>query len=449
MRGGYQRLRPGLQLQGEPQLKDDRERNELRLQLSFRHPQPGAYQGGQLAFELPVPELTDTLALPSEDRRRQALLNALAGRAEHVSELRLPQPMSQTLPPPTQLGHKAFAVQARWEQVEPTLLRYSVRLDRRADEILPADMDSYREAVSQARRQLGLQMRMPLFDVKRLPAEFARVAELSAALGRPGFLNAPDGLHAFGAQLARLQIVHDLALEQLGRDGPLAAAALAQRGASNNMLARYELALTDAEAAEKADAQLALAAEVRGVALVALGRVAEAQTAFEQARDRQQASSGQVADVGAWLPISHYLQGRYAEAEAQLRQVLPDLQGRAREQRLLWLFLAAERQGGRGKAVLDEFPPDSSAQKDEELAWTLQLRRFLGGEQDAAALLAQARKSKAMERMLLCEAQYFVGALAAARGAPAAQVQAAFQQAAATQATPTREYILAQLALRR
>ena len=52
------------------------------------------------------------------------------------------------------------------------------RVERRADEVLPADMDGYRERVGRARQMLNVQrMRMNLLDLKALESSFAGVSQ--------------------------------------------------------------------------------------------------------------------------------------------------------------------------------------------------------------------------------------------------------------------------------
>ena len=106
--------------------------------------------------------------------------------------------------------------------------------------------------------------------------------------------------------------------------------------------AEAELAAQDA-----ADAEAAAALEARGVALVGLARPAEALAAFSS-----QAQLGSSNAPGAWLGTTHYMLGDYAQAEVALRDNAANVSGEARHFTLLWLYLAAERQGGRGQAAI-------------------------------------------------------------------------------------------------
>ncbi|MFX8274271.1 hypothetical protein ABTL44_19820, partial [Acinetobacter baumannii] len=71
---------------------------------------------------------------------------------------------------------------------------------------------------------------------------------------------------------------------------------------------------------------------------------------------------------------------------------------------LLWLYLAAERQGGRGKAAIADELASADTSK-----WAGALLCYLGGSLDRDALLKLAKEKPDTERLRLAEAYFFIG----------------------------------------
>jgi lipoprotein NlpI/transglutaminase-like putative cysteine protease len=438
--GQYVKAVPGLVSVGTPELLDDRAANEIELRLSFEHPAPGQYQRGMLELELPAIELADAMALPPEARRRQPFM--LDG-ARHM-ELRVavtgPRPFSAQPPAPQQVSDKHFSFQARVENQGGSLVALS-RYERRADEVLPADLDTYRERIGRARQLSGSRARLALIDFrdKGLDSQFTaidrRLARFSA--GRPDallqILQANEVTRLAGSQL----------LAQLDPASRLAARVLAERAQAANLLGDFAAGLVDAEAALQAQPpaeEAAAALEAKGVALVGLARPAEALAAFQRQGELDSSNP-----PGAWLGTAHFMLGDYALAEAALRDSAASASGEARHFTLLWLYLAAERQGGRGKAAIADEVANVDTGRDE---WGGQLLRYLGGALDRDALLKAAKAKPEQERLRLAEAYFFIGQQLAAQG-KRGEALPWFERTVATQAVPYREFTLAQWELKR
>jgi len=434
--GAYVRVLPGLVSTGQPEVVDDRDSNEWVLKLHFEHPSIGRYQRGWLDLEFPAAELVDALPLPPEARRR--LPFQLDGA--RVSELRLSvvgvRPFSTQPPPPQQLTDRHFAFTSRVEVAGATA-QFISRVERRADEVLPADMDSYREHVGRTRQMLGGQrLRLNLVDRKALEAPFGEIAERMARF-RNGAQ--PDALWELmiGNEINRL--IDAELLSQVAPASRLAVWARVERAQSHNQLGDFTAALADAEAAlaVRAEGEEGSAAlEAKGVALVGLGRPAEALDAFSQ--QARLAGAG-----GSWLGTTHYMLGDYAQAEAALRDSAANASGEARQFTLLWLYLAAEHQGGRGKAAIAGELAAADASK-----WSGALLSYLGGSLDREALLKRAREKPETERLRLAEAYFFIGQQLAARGRRG-EALPWFERTLATQAVPYREFTLAGWELKR
>jgi len=439
--GHYVKAVPGLVSVGTPELLDDRAANAIELKLSFEHPAPGHYQRGLVELELPVIELGDALLVPPEARRRYPFLLDGPRRVELRIAVTGPQPFTQAPPAPQQVADKHFSLQSRIELQGGSLVAVS-RYERRGDEVLPAELDGYRERIGRARQLSNSRARLALIDFrdKSLEPEFAAIdRRLAKYRGQR-----PDALLQIlqGGEITRL-----VGLQLVPRLEPgsrLAARVLAERAQASNTLGDFAAGLRDAELAlqgEPPSEEAAAALEAKGVALVGLARPAEALDAFAG-----QAQLGSGNSPGAWLGTTHYMLGDYARAEAALRDSAANASGEARSFTLLWLYLAAERQGGRGRAAIaDEVASvDTTARED----WGGTLLRYLGGALDRDALLKAARAKPEQERLRLAEAYFFIGQQLAAQGRRG-DAMPWFERTVSTQAVPYREVTLAQWELKR
>ncbi len=431
--GAHARAQPGLALVGEPRIDDDRKANVLSIGVNFEYHAAAAYRMGGIDVDFTAFELGDFVGGPGETTRRTPWLLEMPRNVTSTIEVIAPRPFGSAAPAPVDLQdrHFAFSVKA---QAAGTRYVYTRKLERRADEVLPANLAAYREHVQRVRGLMSHSQRVLLVDAKELAPVLARVERKLAADGEED-----DDL---GKTLSRLSIrraVDTLALQHLPRGTALAARVEASLAESAVGLGDFAAALAHADRALAVDADAEHARDQRTLALIGLGRLDDAYEQLQHASrgERRTASLAAMADVDR-------LRGRHAQAEALLRDVIDTADDATRSRAILELFLAAESQGaGRGKRAIADHVTRVDA---TELHGAL--LHLMDGRVDRDAVLHLAREDKAKERLNLAEAYYYIGALQAARGLTADALDW-YERSAKTQALPSREVRLARLELAR
>lgn len=473
--GLYVKALPGLVGTAAPEWRDDREANVVELQLRFEHPQLGRYSRAALELDLPSPEVIDVLVMPTEGRRRMPYMLDAPRHFELRTSVHGPRPLTSQPPAPQQVGDKHFSFLHRAEVLQGDAV-FTSRFERRSDEVLPADIDAYRERITRARTVSGHNVRLALVDRKGLEPEYEAIDKRLAKFRRG---TKADGLWELLVGNEVLRSYDSLLLERIGPQGPLRPRVLVERARAGNQLGDFAAALADADAAlaaalpvtpaapaapaasaaSAASAEatapaaaaaaprgpgltaedLAAAHEARGVALAGLGRMQDAQAAFQA----QVAASG-AASPPSWLGVTHFMLGDFQASEAALRETLNNASGEGRNFALIWLYLANERQQlGRGwQALRDE------AERADSNQWSSAVMRHLAGLIDRDALLQLARAKPELERLRLAEAYFYIGQQALVKG-QRGDAQPWFERSVATQAVPYPEFSLARWELRR
>ncbi|MEO8153373.1 MAG: hypothetical protein ABI605_09915, partial [Rhizobacter sp.] len=431
--GAYARMLPGLKSATAPVVRDDREANLFELELKYDAPGFGQYDRGALAVEVPALEMLDSLIGPREARREMPYMVDQPRQMRQRLRLIAPRKFSSLPPAPSEVGDKHFNLAARYE-VNGNAIDYVLTYDRRSDEVLPADLASYRERIQAARKLGGVSARLPLLDFDSLNSAFSEIERrVQRSLGQQ-----TDTLREI---VTRQEVERLLATETLMRAGPespLAASVLERRAIANSMLNDFKATLSDAELALAASPDGAYSNYTRGLALLSLDRADEAVTAMQQFKNP---NSRAFLDRGIGGAL--YYQGQYAQAEQSFRQAAQDSSGDDRVAALTWLYLSAERTGGKGKATLR--PYLASVDKS---AWPGALVHYLAGNASQDDMLKVARQDKRMERLNLAEAYFYVGQQMLLSG-QAADARRMFQRTVEINATPYREHSLAEVELKR
>lgn len=430
----YTRALPGLKLVGEPVFRQDRQANTFELEQGFELADAGRYARGVVEADIASLELTDALGAPPEARRRTPFMLDQPRVVESRIRVQAPRPLPFRAPPPMEVADRHFRMAARVE-IDGASVSVLRRVERLADEVGVADLDAFRANVLKARQHMAGTLRMPVIDLAQLAPELQR-AEQRVTSARS---HRRDQLAELLVRNETTRVLDGYALAQMAPDSRVAAAARASRAQASNMLGDFEPALDDAEAALKIDPRLDAAFEARAVALVGLGRLDEAAAAF-----RELAGFGARGPALAWLGAVELQAGRAEAAEKTLREALDASGAEAREFVLLWLFLAAEQQGGgRGREAVAAHLDRADTQRLPGA-----LLHLLVGRLDEAAAMKVAREKPEMERLNLAEAHFYIGRLHQLRGR-ADDARRAFEKSVATGALPYREVTFASLALAR
>jgi tetratricopeptide (TPR) repeat protein len=431
--GAYARVLPGLKSTGAPVVRDDRDLNLFELELKYEATGLGQYDRGALAIEVPALELLDSLVGPREVRREMPYLVDQPRQVRQRVRLVAPRKFSSKPPAPAEVGDKHFNLATRYE-VDGNSLSYVLTYERRSHEVLPADLASYRERVQAARKLGGVSARLPLLDFDSLRGAFGEIdRRVQRTLGQQ-----TDTLREI---VTRQEVDRLLATETLlraGPDSPLAAAALERRAIANSMLADFKATLADADGALAAAPEGGYSHYTRGLALLSLGRADEAVAALQQVKN-----PGSRALLERGIGGAQYYQGQYAQAEQTFRQSAQESSGEDRVFALNWLYLAAERKGGAGKAALDPYLGEV-----DKGAWPGVLVHYLAGNASQDDVIKLARQDKRMERLNLAEAYFYLGQRMLLTG-KTDDARRMFQRTLDTRATPYREHALAEVELKR
>lgn len=431
--GVHARVVPGLQVSGAPRVDDDRLANRFELHQAFEHAGPGDYADGAIELELGAIEMLDALAGPPEAQRRSPYLIDMPRVVQARIEVRAPRALTFRPPAPTEIVDRHFRFTSRAE-VAGSKATFVMRLERRADEVLPADLPKYRENVLRARQQLSGRMRLGLVDLQALRPEFEQLArKLAAARG-----HRDDALAGILRRNELTRLLDTEVLRVIDTKGPLAARVYASRAVAGNLLGDFGRSLVDADAALAIDPQSEDGLEARGVSLIGAGRADEALAAFQRL-----AQGNRRASALKWMGAVELSRGRPAEAEKLLREVVESGGGDDREFALLWLYVAAEYQGGRGKSAIAPYIGGADPGK-----LTGAMLHYLDGRIDTDTLLKQAREPSDMERLNLAEAYFYIGQKFAAQGRRDEALRW-FKRVVETDAAPYREVTFARLELNR
>jgi lipoprotein NlpI/transglutaminase-like putative cysteine protease len=429
----YARVLPGLRTRSEPVVSDDRQANVFVFQQEFELPELGQYNRGALDAEFGALELLDTLGGPPETTRKWPVLVDTPRLVESRIIVTGALPFPGQAPEALEVVDRQFRFTARME-LQGAVATFVRRYEQRDDQVNPGELAAWRDKVLKARNASFGRVRLPLVDVKAAAPQIeATERRLRNSRGWRD-----DQLGGIVARQEFSRLYSTLALERTQPGSPLAARMLVERATANNLLGQHDAAVADAESALKQLPDNPEALDALAVARVGLGQAEEALATFARITP-----GSRPASVAGWMGSLQLLLGRPAEAEPLLREAIAGGSGEGREFSMVWLYLAAERNGGRGRAAVEEYIDAVDASKI-----TGALLRYMVGRIDSNALLRQAGEDAAMARLNQAEAHFYIGQRLLLQGQRDEALRA-FQRTLDTRATPYRELSFAQLELKR
>jgi transglutaminase-like putative cysteine protease/lipoprotein NlpI len=384
---------------------DDTSKNELTLAAEYELPRFFDYserrtltaQFGVTLNELPM------LSNPRTIDRVRAYALPYPARERATVTLQLPHAPTMTMPPATveDLGGVAFRHVARYSAGK---LVAEWEAEAKADHIPRERVAAYVDRLSKVRETLGRSVQFnvlndaELADLRRVLAEVApanRVSRMSPA--------------------ERLQLQPQLGHRVVSRhieSGRLAGEVLGRahlsRASTLTQMSKFDDAEREIAAAGRLlpkDGEVPLMA---GELLLYRGRPAEALPLFEQAAALGPIQRGVEFARGQAL----YFSERFAEARDAFEKDLEQAPAGRRPYTLAWNGLAAARAGGDVAGVLS-----SGVRADAGSDWPRPILDYLAGDLTESALLAKTRdEDKQRELRRLCEAHFYIGQRALAKG---------------------------------
>lgn len=427
---GYARVYPDLKTVGEVEAVDDRENNVLRIKQAFELREAGSYSRGALEVELLAFEMFDTLVGPADVQRRSPFYVTAPGQVLSVIDVQAPVPFDSRSASPVEVVDRQFRYSASVEYQGARLV-VTRRYERLEDEVAADHLRAWREKVMQARQSAGGRIRLPLVSNNELRPELERIDRRMRG-------GKADGLRRILVRQEVDRLVATQALMKVVPGSPLAAHILEDRAVAQNLLGEFAAGQADAEQALAVKPDSVEALDAKAVALFGQGRAEEALATFERVPEASRS-----AGIASWMGAIQLYLGRPAAAEALLRSAVSGGTGDEREFALIWLFLAAEQQGGRGRAAVEAQVEGVEAQK-----LTGAILRYFVGQLSQEALLKRASASPEKERLDLAEANFFIGQRLLAQGAQDRAVEW-FRRTVETGAVPYREVTFAKLELAR
>jgi lipoprotein NlpI len=430
--GPFTRMYPGMKAAGDPTFQDARATNTLQIELPFIVNDVGEYKNGSMNYEFAALELLDLLVGPAEPRRRFPFFLTTPTRVESKVTLYTAKALPLRTSGPTEVSDKSFRLSTKM-QTQDKQTSITRVYQRSAQEVLPQDLEAYRQAILRARGSLFSRFRDNLMDTDKLRAQFDTFA--NSTRKRVG--SNEDNLYELVFRAEMDVALDSNAMKILPPQSPLINQARISRATAFNHLGEFAAALQDADAALSGPSPTDAARDARGVALVGLGRLDDAMDEFLRIK-----GSDTKAQASHWVGSLLAHLGRYPEAEQHLREALANSDSEGREFVLLWLYLAAEGANKQGKETI---APHVSGTDPGKLAGAL--LHYFSGQLDKNAVYKIAEGDSGMRRLNLAEVHFFLGMQSIVQGNPDLGKRM-LRDVLNTKALPYREYTFAGLKLR-
>ncbi len=335
----------GYKASGQPVVTDDRAANRLSVRLDGEAPSLGELKDGVLSVEVYPIRIIDSLVQPDKQQRTMPWYYDESVAMTEQLRVLPPTPQHSQHLPDVEVADPHFALRMKVAE-DGGATSFTWRYQRRSDVVQPAELARFRERIKAARSEVDLTMTTPLVANDRFKARIADV--LKATAGDPRMRGDDQVAERIGEALGR-RTRDDMILERSGVASWAGTRALLDHAVQNLLVADDAAALEDLSRLPPDALATPAAQYTRGLALLAAGQYPEAEKAWRGAADVEDAYAG---PVRRWIGIAAYYDGRYGDAVRSLREAADDETGDTRQLTLAWLFLAAQRNDGSGKATV-------------------------------------------------------------------------------------------------
>ena len=414
-------------------VSDELKRNEITVTEYYEVGDLFKYASGSVTSSVYPISFAGVVRLPDKTVRSTPMQLPFATTMKHQFEFELPLDLASGASQPVNVSAPQFAFSYR-STVERRrfAMQYEMRFIR--DHVLPTEMATYVETLSQVRRQFDRQLRFPLFDAEVLQREYVA----SANSQQRTLASQPEWMRRHLMRALSRRMAAEAAIRSGQLEGRPLAEAWLEIAVERSNSSERDKALEAVDMALKADADSSRAYKTRAEIFAYGGKFNDALPEMKRALSLDR--DGGLFSLGQ---IQYYL-GQYADAVNSFAADAQRTSGPEQMHRLMWLYLAAK------KANMDALETMRQNGYVEQSDWPGPIGSYLAGTTSEEALLAAARaaSSPADAAPRLCEAWFFIAQNKLLRG-DSERAQRAFQDAIDTKIEPYIEYRYSRIELER
>ena len=395
--GAYPRLYPHIQPQGRMQVQDDVAHNALTLRMVYlvpdflRFPEQRGLMG-----DFALTTMMDPLRVQSQAPRTRPLYLWYQGTYRHEVNFQFDEEAFSKPSSSSFNDRNDFFDLSVEASGTPQSVQIRGELRQNVNTIEVEDWDRYKDVLAKVWPKMGNVITIPAVAPAQADSLRRRVAAMSAELGR-------DRADLVTTVQAQSKIGIMLLEAVLGADRlppQPRAETLVKLGETYDLMRDFDAGRQRFEQALALDPKTA--GVHIGLAINSLGRhdyvMAE--------READQALLQEPSQVQHRLIKAQalYYQQKYADARAELQEVLKSRTEKERSYAALWLYMTSTRLGEDGKVAVRPYLPSGSRP-----AWPYPVLQYVMGDVDLAQAERGAEENGKTDSGRLCELYFFLG----------------------------------------
>jgi lipoprotein NlpI len=386
-----QRIYPGVSLTGELTVSDDVDRDQLTLTAQFALPQFFEAHGDKGVGRMYAALIRPMTEPPAKLVRTAPLALVYPMAMSTVFTIDFPEDVGLNGSPPLALADDNLEFSAT-SSYQARRLQVEYKIATRRHQVPVNEVKSYADMLHKIRERLGFtfQVAAPRSPMAPLPGKTQGSAHADESAQIAADL---DRQHEGKAHVLSATI------ESGKLDDTQLAAELVERAITYSDLDRVDAALPDLARAMALDPKRASPYVVRGEIYTKLGEFDRALEDFARALALDPA-----ADVLGSRGHAYYLKGDYRAAQADFKRLAETATQDEHLHALIWLYLATQRLGESGKAVVSGIRSRANLSQ-----WPGPAVMMMLGDSTPEEMLAAAwtfdRKTELLQR---CEAYFFL-----------------------------------------